>query len=84
MVSTKTMINYLIITKYQDPYPKEIRKTIAAGNPGGAVNRAFRSARLHELKGKKIKNITFQVSALGRVSVADNVAAAINKTVTNE
>ncbi len=60
--------NYLVITKFYDPFPKELRQTIPAANPGLAVNRAFKAARKTEFKGKRVKMITFVVSLLGKVS----------------
>ena len=54
-------MNYLVQLTVNLPYPKTFEFRVRASNFGLAVKRAFQLARKDELKGRKLKDIKFNV-----------------------
>ncbi len=57
------MKNYLVIIKWNDPYPKEFKYTEAGSSINVAIGKAARQFR-HDNKGRRIKQISLSVTQL--------------------
>ncbi len=58
--------NFFVIVRANMPYPKEFEVVVKAHDYGTAVNRAWRKVRSEHLKGRRLTQLTFIVSNLGK------------------